>query len=358
MIDQIESGPKFNKTNASERVTEIRHLRQQILNCLNSLIPQGSTCVIVDFPNHPNVGDSAIYLGEIAYLRSRQCHIAYVCDHENYNAAALRAALPQDGIIIIHGGGNFGDLYPHHQALREKVLSEFLRYRIVQMPQSVYFQNAANLIKSIKTIEAHPDFHFLLRDFVSLDFAKNNFHSSSMNLCPDMAMMLDIKYPRNTKKMLGVAISRTDDEKSTPFSSKNNSAILVTDWLSETKPKMQWLYDWGHREASNNRSKIFSIAKSQVAVKCAQAMARQRLARGLTILSCGENIITDRLHAVILGWLAGSNVLYSDNNYNKLGNFLATWLPNSQGILSFDSIEGAVDYAVNWAPTLCENASA
>ena len=38
---------------------------------LDPLIPRGSQVALFDFPNHSNVGDSAIWLGEQAYLSTR-----------------------------------------------------------------------------------------------------------------------------------------------------------------------------------------------------------------------------------------------------------------------------------------------
>lgn len=89
-------------------------LRASIHQSLDPLIPPGSSCALVDFPHHGNVGDSAIWMGEIAYLKSRNCQVAYTCDAGNYNAEAMRASIGQN-IILITGGGNFGDLYPNNQ---------------------------------------------------------------------------------------------------------------------------------------------------------------------------------------------------------------------------------------------------
>ena len=38
-------------------------------NVLLSLVSPGEPCVLVDYPNYSNVGDSAIWLGEMRLLR-------------------------------------------------------------------------------------------------------------------------------------------------------------------------------------------------------------------------------------------------------------------------------------------------
>ena len=70
--------------------TALRNLRAAIHQVLDPLIPIGSDCVLIDFPHHANVGDSAIWLGEIAYLQSRRCNLKYTCDSQNYNENACR----------------------------------------------------------------------------------------------------------------------------------------------------------------------------------------------------------------------------------------------------------------------------
>ena len=73
---------------------------------------------LVDFPNHSNVGDSAIWAGEMAYFSRHAARPpAYVCSLKTFSMDELTARCP-DGPIFIHGGGNFGDVWPHHQAFR------------------------------------------------------------------------------------------------------------------------------------------------------------------------------------------------------------------------------------------------
>ncbi len=59
-------------------------------------------------------------------------------------------------------------------------------------------------------------------------------------------------------------------------------------------------------------------------------VARDRLDRGLSLLSRGRTVVTDRLHAHILATLLGilSNFV-ADNSYGKISEFAATWRPSS-----------------------------
>jgi pyruvyl transferase EpsO len=54
-------------------------------------------------------------------------------------------------------GDNFGDLYGHHERLREAVIAAFPDRRIVIMPQTVMFQSWERQEASARTISLHPD---------------------------------------------------------------------------------------------------------------------------------------------------------------------------------------------------------
>lgn len=321
-------------------------LRAQISHVLDQLIPVNSSCVLIDFPHHGNVGDSAIWLGEIAYLKSRKCKIKYICDWNNYNQAALKYAVGKN-LILLHGGGNFGDLYPTHQKLKEKVISNFPENRIVQLPQSIHFADEANLAKSQACLSLHEDFHFVVRDATSLKLAQQHYDNTTY-LCPDMALMLDLKPLKSQLKTSEVVIlSRTDEEKAAHLTAGTGAKLnsVVMDWLDEPEPKHQWLYDWSHRRLGWGSSKIPPFILNKLTLTAANAMARQRLARGLGLLGQGNVVVTDRLHAIILSWLGGTPVFFVDNNYNKLSNFINTWLKDSSGLVRCSSFEAALEQA-------------
>lgn len=155
--------------------------------------------------------------------------------------------------------------------------------------------------------------------------------------------MLDLKpFERRQTIAAAVVLSRIDAEKSVTYSATDDPSLIVDDWLEEPTPKMQWLYDWAHRRLAWGRSKLPQALLNRLAFMAANAMACQRLERGLDILGCGEMIVTDRLHAIILGWLGGLDIAYVDNIYKKQSNFLTTWFPDCPEIVRFDDFESAL----------------
>lgn len=272
---------------------------------------------LLDFPNHPNVGDSAIWCGEARWLRDNGNVRRYICDVDSYSPDALRTCC-STGPILLHGGGNFGDLWPRYQRLRERVIREFPDRPVIQLPQTIHFADPAALAASARIFNAHPDFTLLVRDTRSLHIAASTF-SGRVALCPDMAFCLTLR--RSAKPTHDeVSLKRTDQESSGTTWAAAETNALVLDWLDEP------------RGIRHTGSKLFTKAMLRYPNRLAPAvpyladsLARWRLARGVRLLSRGRHVLTDRLHAHILCVLLGIPHRVIDNSYGKLSAFIDTW---------------------------------
>lgn len=129
----------------------------KIHDVVGPLIPTNAPVALFDFPSHPNVGDSAIWLGEIRYLDSNTMSpIVAVDDLSIMNS--IFPKLSKQTVILIHGGGNLGDLWPMHQLFRERLIQHYQNNRIIQLPQSIHFQSDVNREKCRKIFNSHNDF--------------------------------------------------------------------------------------------------------------------------------------------------------------------------------------------------------
>jgi hypothetical protein len=118
-IDEFASQPPVSgngrRTNGAlmgERSLEtsrqaISRLHHGIDQVLSPLVP-GKKCALLDFPNYPNVGDRAIWVGEQIFLSKLGVKTAYFCPTENRDWNAMESAIGPDETIIITGRGNFG----------------------------------------------------------------------------------------------------------------------------------------------------------------------------------------------------------------------------------------------------------
>lgn len=261
-------------------------------------VTAGTRYALLDFPDHPNVGDSAIWLGETAMLRRITGRDpCYTCCWHDFDEGGLRAACP-DGVVFLHGGGNLGDIWPHHQRFREQVLTALRDRRVVQLPQSIHFDDAAASRRFADLVARHPDFTLYVRDRPSLEIA-TTWLGERARLGPDSAFALG-RQPRHvTANVPLLALMRGDSERRDhPLPAE----VEIVDWLEDD-------------DALPGGSDIAGR----------QQQAGVRLRRGLDLLSRGERVLTDRLHGHILSLLLGIPHTVLDNRYGKVSAYVDAW---------------------------------
>jgi exopolysaccharide biosynthesis predicted pyruvyltransferase EpsI len=314
-------------------------LNSKIDAALSPHLGGGGKVALLDFPNHSNVGDSAIYLGEMAYLNRKGIDICYSCEYTTYSKKCL-AEKVGNGSILLHGGGNFGDLWPEYQAFRQNVIKDFPNNRIIQLPQTVFFGNHDSIVQARDIMREHSNFFLLVRDMRSLDFAENELRVP-VAMCPDLALALGpLKRPQNPAHDV-LWLSRTDQESAgETYSHDLSPEIVKTDWLYEQES----LRIRFNRKLSKILVNGHSITQSLL-LDSYKRLALMRLMRGCNILSTGRVVVADRLHAHILCLLLGIPHYIVDNNYGKLKSFYETWTSKSTLANWSDNIDEALSCA-------------
>lgn len=305
-------------------------LRVAALKVLQQLVGPGTRCALIDFPLHRNVGDSAIWLGERALLRQSGVSLEYVCDHESFSAQDLADRLPS-GTILIHGGGNLGDLWPTSQDFREHIISGFPGYQIIQLPQSIHFRDNANLDRARAVFDSHPDLTLMTRDNQSLELAKENFRASSV-LCPDMAVGLE-NLPGTPLPDYDIVWLGRGDHEAMPHPRRHkNPNVYDVDWSAGQEADRSWRV----REQCVRRSRRAILTSGarrpasrllgdRALLGAYDELAGLQLARGCRLLGRGRVVITDRLHGHILSALLRlPHVVLGDRN-GKIRNYWDTW---------------------------------
>ncbi len=166
----------------------VTRLRDVVDQTLSEVLDGAQSVALVNFPNHGNPGDPAIWLGTLRVLERLGCRVRYQSNYASFDATALGRAHPT-GPVLINGGGNFGDMYAGQQGLREQLFRELRHRRIVQLPQSIHFRDEMNAERVGQLITAHGNVTLMLREQASLDRARGLFDAEVVS-CPDMAFGL------------------------------------------------------------------------------------------------------------------------------------------------------------------------
>jgi pyruvyl transferase EpsO len=296
----------------------------------------GRDLVLLDFPDHSNVGDSAIWLGEDAYFRDRGRKVRFASALHNHRFDAMPQLRPGEAVYL-HGGGNFGTIWPAHQAFRIEVLRKCRGTPVVQLPQSIHFASEADVAETAQAIAEHGGFTLMVRDLPSEAFARKHFDCRII-LCPDLAFYIG-PLARQAASVDYLCLLRTDLERvARDDSVATDRRVIVTDWLEEDKKAVR-----RRRTISRVKHRLTGAGGNRYGVY--RDVAQLRLDRGIGALSKGRVVITDRLHGHIMCTLLGIPHVVLDNSYRKIGNFIDVWTAELDTLRSATDMAGAIEAA-------------
>jgi len=316
----------------------IAELQDRVHDCLKDYVSRDEPVAMVDFPNYRNVGDSAIWLGQMAYLSSRfnksPSYISALPDHSHDK---LDEAMPS-GPIFITGGGTFGDIWSGHQELRESILERWPGRLVVQLPQSIHYKSQQHADRMARAIARHKNFVLLVRDEESKQFAEKHF-DCQVRLCPDMAFCIGPIQSSVATRFPVLAMLRTDQEKASPYDFSAYPDVPVEDWITESRIAIRVAKAVGAvRGAASLNPERIKEAKFDAAAKA-------RLQRGIRQIARGRAIVTDRLHVHICSLLLGRPHAVLDNSYGKVGRFMTAFSGGTN--LSYKAT--SLDDGIVWA---------
>ncbi len=278
----------------------------------------------VDIPTHGNVGDLLIMHGTLAFFRKYGLVPKLIAPYFAYDP---RWIAPED-VIVFHGGGNFGDLYPYFQELRERVVRSHTENRIIVLPQSLHFSSPEKMHEAAQLFRMHADVHICVRDQVSYKMAQN--FTDKVYLLPDMAHQLYPMVVANNESSAGsLRISRVDDESLQQSDLRNMVNTTVTDW-----PEFV-----GEREVRINlfRRGIGAFFRrglgwsgNSILMRLWIAYSGRLIADAAQLFDRHELIVTDRLHGHILACLLRKKNIVLDNSYGKNSRYVEAWTLDSE----------------------------
>jgi pyruvyl transferase EpsO len=319
----------------------IKRLQGIIHDRLADLVDLSGRYALLDFPNHYNIGDSAIWLGELAYFDKARSKPTFVSEIRTYREDRMLAAIG-DGQILLHGGGNFGDIWPGYREFREDMLTRHKGRPIIQMPQTIHFKNQENVESTARAIERHGNYTLLVRDKKSFEFATKWFQCD-IRLCPDMAFCIGpVQRPAPSYDLL--LNLREDQEVGAPHDISLAMArpnVLKADWPLEDEAEYQ------------KRTKRAAVIKAllrgnfggraKMTELTYRERAEQRFERGVRLLSSARQVITDRMHGHIMCLLLDADHCVLDNSYGKTSTFIeACGTCNGQRAAIVPNIEEAL----------------
>lgn len=306
-----DSGNPMRPSMQSHPMERLKRMLEPILD----VVPPGSKVLYLDIPVHGNIGDLLILKGTEKFFRE---HRIQVCKRLSYLQFRDRMRIPSDWIIVCHGGGNFGDLYPENQQLRERVAKAYPDHRIVVLPQTVYFANARRAEQSFALLSRHRDFHLFVRDRASFEIVKGKL--SHVSLAPDMAHQLFPIEAFNAAPGGVLGLLRTDGE--------TTGERLADFACSERSDWPQLLSAWDHRviglmaKACHLDRYLFNWLPLR---PLWYRFVDRLVAKAIRFYGGRDAIVTNRLHGHLLACLMQKPNRLLDNSYGKNEGYYRQW---------------------------------
>ena len=321
---------------------KINNLQSIIRNTLEPLI--NNDFLLLDIPNHRNIGDSLIWKGEQMFFQD----LKHNCLGEyNRNTFDFNDVKNEKINLLLHGGGNFGDIYRTSQDFRFKVLEQFPNNRIILLPQTVYYNDHDLLKIDLERMSKHKNLFLCVRDNVSLKMLQPYFDNERLFLLPDMAFFINIdnNIKSNLLKKEVLYMDRVDIEATERINDSilnrivKDSKVSYSDWPTYNKSfgfltKIQSFLEY--KEGS--LSKIFKkIPILNLLVDNAYGLKRRNgvnfyTDQGIEFINKYDVVLTTRLHGLILSVLLDKEIYVIDNSYGKCRTFYDAWLSDFENI--------------------------
>lgn len=280
---------------------------------------------VIGTPEHANLGDSAIVLAEISFLkkcgvRQEQIKEITVDEYKKYTDIVKRKVKPKD-ILIFHGGGNMGDQWFPEELLRRSILSKFKDNECVIFPQTLFYSDTENgrleEKKSIDFYNRQKNFTIVARETVSYERMKQLYPNAKVLLTPDIVLSAQIsEWDISTQDRKDVLLCFRSDPEQVMTSDERQD---VTDFLLN----------------QNVCYKLTDMYSKQIVTK---ENRRECIRDKLKEFSSVRLVITDRLHGMIFAAITGTPcIVFSNYNYKVKGTY--DWIKYLQYIRFVDSVE-------------------
>ena len=314
------------------RCDEIAALKRQFVAALRHAIGDSTHVALLDFPFHPNCGDSLIYLGELAALKEIGVDILAVSDAEGFRPEHYRS-LPSDTVMLFHGGGNFGGLWDIPHIRRNDELQQLRSYKAVMLPQTMTTMDQECRQQTRAVLANHPDVTLMWRDRKSFETSLTLFPEVRSVLVPDAAFCLfPLRRPRVTlRAKTPVALLARRDREGTGLADAANGVIPVRDWecvFVEKAVRRLLRFAIARERGSSRRPRM------RLRGWLFHAYARLHGQSAARQLQSSNVVVVDRLHAWILSVLLDVPHVVVDTKYEKISAVISSWLPGELNTLA------------------------
>lgn len=284
----------------------------------NVSLPSGKRIFIFLAANYGNLGDIAITYAQhiiLEQLYEGYTIVEVAADSSySYLKGIVSQITPYD-IVTFVGGGNMGDMYPLYENMRQIIVSELPKNKILQFPLTADFSKSTDGVQMLKFAKRiyskHDGMTILSREKKSSVFL-SELLGKHIPVVPDVVLTLNYFNILDHRNGITVCL-RNDKEKSLSHNDVSKLKEIVG------------LYDANFSDIDTVLDDNLITLDNKVSY----------LEEFLNEVSCKRLMITDRLHGMIFAYITGTPAIVFSNSNHKVRECYE-WIKDSGYIFYMD----------------------
>lgn len=296
---------------------------------IHKTIRRKSKVAVLGTPSHTNIGDSAIVLAEIVFLKKFLPQESFVAElsfselNEYWDTVIACIRANNKLVYCWPGGGNLGDQWFHEELLRRRAVQALPNNQAIVFPQTIFYTDTERgsweKENSVSVYNAKNNLTLVAREQVSEQIMRSLYPDTEVILTPDIVLSATMEdFGAVPQVRTGVLMCvRSDAEKSVDDS--------IWTGIEETLDNIH---------IAHRRTDMYSdipVTKEN-RHECVQKKMQE---------FCGaELVITDRLHGMIFAALTGTPcIVFSNYNHKVKGTY--DWISYLEYVRYVESTEEA-----------------
>lgn len=275
-------------------------------------------------PEHQNIGDQAIAAVTMEYINFTMSGIKVreiPIDKFARRLPCLKRRISAKDIIVMHGGGNMGNVYWRHERARWEVIKSFPNNRIIIFPETIYYEDTSFGRSEQKISEqiynSHNNITICAREKTSFEIMKKIYSKCNVLLTPDIVCYTDRWKEAVSNRKGALILFRNDIEKCV----KDTKLVDgIVERMGYNISYTDMMYSRKGYTGKYNRDRIVAEKISQI--------------------TKSELVVTDRLHGMILSAITGTPCVVFWGYNHKIKSYYDTWFKDVSHIELVDDIDG------------------
>ena len=289
---------------------------------LIDLEKSGKKIILMNEPEHDNIGDHLIALSQLDFIRSHypNMDLFEITDIEYlWHRKKIKQLVTSEDLLIISGGGFMGSLWLYNcEENIRKIIMDYPDNRIIIFPQTVFFEdNDRGHIEYEKSKEiyiGHNNITFFTRKKQSYQRLVNILGSEDhVEAVPDIGLFYEVKDIKSQRERKVLVCLRNDKE--SVIDEKERNHIL---------------------DAIKKKGYQFSFTSMHEGI-FEKSKRREHVNKKLMEIASVELVVTDTLHCMVMCVLAGTECVFFDNISGKVKN-VYKWIENNDYIHYCDDV--------------------